>query len=99
MDLKAHYDFEKLVNESENLVIGEMEHQLALKKNQHLCRCEDCILDIAAFALNTLLPLYRVSLMGTVYAENAKRSPYIEDVRKSVAAAILKVKANPSHEM
>ena len=99
MDLRAHYDFEKLVNESENLVISELEHQLAMKKNQHLCRCEDCILDIAAFALNSLLPLYRVSLMGTVYAENAKRSPYADDVRKAVAAAILKVKANPSHEM
>ncbi|MCL1818887.1 MAG: late competence development ComFB family protein [Spirochaetaceae bacterium] len=99
MDLKAHYDFEKLVNESVNLVVSEMEHQLALKKNQHLCRCEDCILDMAAFALNSLLPLYRVSLMGNLYAENAKKTPYMDDVKKAVADAILKVKANPSHEM
>jgi competence protein ComFB len=45
------------------------------------------------------MPLYRVSLMGSVYAENAKNTPYVEDVRKAVAAAILKVKANPSHAM
>ena len=99
MALKSEYDFEKLVNESEHLVIDEMERQLSLKKNQNTCRCEDCILDIAAFALNSLMPLYRVSLMGTLYAENAKRSPYVEDVRNAVASAILKVKANPSHEM
>ena len=98
MSLKFDYDFEKLVNESENLVISEMERQLALKKNQNCCLCEDCVLDIAAFALNSLMPLYRVSLMGTVYAENAKSSPYADDVKRSVAAAIMKVKANPSHE-
>jgi competence protein ComFB len=97
MGLRNEYNFENLVNESENLVIDEMERQLALKRNRDNCRCEDCILDIAAFALNALLPLYRVSLMGTLYAENAKRTPYVEDVKKAVAAAILKVKANPSH--
>jgi competence protein ComFB len=99
MALRLEYNFENLVNESENLVIDEMERQLALKKNQGSCRCEECILDIAAFALNSLLPLYRVSLMGSVYAENAKRTPYVEDVRKAVASAILKVKANPSHAL
>ena len=99
MALKSEYDFEKLVNESENLVINEMERQLSLKKNQNVCRCEDCILDIAAFALNSLLPLYRVSLMGTVYAGNANRSPYADEVKEAVSAAILKIKANPSHEM
>jgi competence protein ComFB len=97
MGLRNEYNFENLVNESENLVIDEMERQLELKKNQNNCRCADCILDIAAFALNSLMPLYRVSLMGTMYAENAKSTPYAEDVRKAVAAAILKVKANPSH--
>ena len=99
MALQLDYDFEKLVNESEHLVIDEMERQLSLKKNQNACRCEDCILDIAAFALNSLMPLYRVSLMGTLYAKNAKRSPYAEDVKQAVAAAIMKVKANPSHEL
>jgi len=99
MSLRSEYDFEKLVNESENLVIDELERQLALKRNQNVCRCEDCVLDIAAFALNSLLPLYRVSLMGTLYAENAKRTPFADDVRKAVAASILKIKANPSHEL
>jgi competence protein ComFB len=97
MGLKDEYSFENLVNESEKLVIDEMERQLALKRNQNNCRCEDCVLDIAAFALNSLMPLYRVSLIGTMYAENAKSTPYADDVKKAVAAAIAKVKANPSH--
>jgi competence protein ComFB len=97
MGLKDEYNFENLVNESERLVIDEMERQLALKRNANNCRCEDCILDIAAFALNALLPLYRVSLLGSLYAENAVRTPYAEDVRKAVEAAVLKVKKNPSH--
>ena len=98
MALKDDYNFDNLVNESEKLVINEMERQLALKENQNSCRCEECVLDIAAFALNTLMPLYRVSLMGSLYAGNANRSPYSEDVVAAVSAAILKIKTNPSHE-
>ncbi|MDR3201013.1 MAG: late competence development ComFB family protein [Spirochaetales bacterium] len=97
MGLREEYNFEILVNESEQLVIDEMEKQLALKKNQNICRCEECVLDIAAFALNSLLPMYRVSLLGSLYAENARHTPYVENVEKAVAAAIAKITANPSH--
>ena len=97
MGLREEYSFEHLVNESENLVIDEMERQLALKKNESNCRCEDCVLDIAAFSLNSLMPLYRVSLMGTMYAKNAPHTPYADEVKAAVAAAIVKVRANPAH--
>ncbi|MDR2588890.1 MAG: late competence development ComFB family protein [Spirochaetales bacterium] len=97
MALKDEYNFENLVNEAENLVIEEMDVQLALAKNAGVCRCQDCILDMAAFALNSLSPLYRVSLMGRLYAEGAKRTPFVQDVSRAVEAAIQKVITNPSH--
>jgi competence protein ComFB len=54
---------------------------------------------MAAMALNTVKPLYRVSLLGTQYAAQAmNEETYAESVRTAVAQAIDKVKANPAHD-
>jgi competence protein ComFB len=98
MVLKNKYDFDTLVNEAERLVIEEMEKQLEGKKNEDACLCEDCILDIAALALNNTRPLYRVSLLGSLYAGALDRSEYMKEIGESVLKAIERVKSNPSHE-
>src|SRR4030042_1468123 len=54
MGLRERYDFDSLVNEAERLVIEEMGRQLP--RNKGLCTCEECVLDIAAFALNPAPP-------------------------------------------
>ena len=92
------YDFDHLKNEAELLVIREMEQQLK-SESDDMCRCNDCIVDIAAIALNTVKPLYRFSLLGTLYASQAMtEQTYADSVKKAVAFAIKKVKKNPSHE-
>ena len=48
------------------MVLGELEIQMARAKD--ICTCQDCVLDMAAYALNNVKPTYRVSLMGSVYA-------------------------------
>jgi competence protein ComFB len=98
MDFNNMYDFEKLKNEAEVMVIREMETQLK-KEPEEMCRCEECILDIAALALNTVSPLYRISLLGTLYASQAiNEKSYAESVKQAVAKAIKKVKTNPAHD-
>jgi competence protein ComFB len=97
MDLNR-YDFDKLKNEAELMVIHEMEVQLE-KEPEDVCRCEECILDIAAMALNTVNPLYRISLLGTQYAHQAiNEKSYAESVKQAVAKAIKKVRSNPAHD-
>jgi competence protein ComFB len=92
------YDFELLKNEAENLVIGEIENQLESESDQ-MCRCNECIVDIAAMALNSVKPLYRFSLLGTLYASQAmSEKAYADSVKKAVAFAIKKVKNNPAHD-
>ena len=92
------YDFEFLKNEAENLVLNELERQLE-NFSAPICRCNDCIVDMAAMALNTVKPLYRVSLLGTLYAANAMdERTYATSVREAVFKAIEKVRKNPSHE-
>ena len=97
MAIKDEYDFELLINEAENLVLGELETQLALISD--MCRCNECIVDIAAIALNSVKPLYRFSLLGTLYASQAMtEQSYAESVKEAVTMAIQKVKENPSHD-
>ena len=95
MGLKNSYDFEYLVNEAERLVFEELEQQL--NDNADICKCQDCVLDMAAYALNHTAPYYRVSLLGKLYA-NTSNEKYMNQMKKAVKDAITKIKKNPSHD-
>ena len=97
MSFIDNYDFEHLSNESEKMVLEELGRQLETRKN--ICLCNDCVLDMAAMALNNVRPLYRVSLLGTIYVSRAMDEPgYAKEIKDSVSKAIEKVGKNPSHE-
>ena len=96
MSLRDAYDFDGLVNEAERLVLEELEAQLSQAND--MCTCQDCVLDMAAFALNNTKPAYRVSLMGSVYARSTTSTESSLDVKHAVRDAIIRVKANPSHD-
>ena len=95
-----NYDFENLKNEAENVVIKDLGRQLEAYPDP-ICTCNDCILDMAAMALNSVRPLYRVSLLGKRYTERVmvEGSIYARNVREAVFDAIEKVRKNPSHEV
>jgi competence protein ComFB len=99
MSIREDYDFSVLVNEAERMVTDELERRLAELADPSICVCQDCVLDMAAFALNALKPVYRVSLLGTMYAQAIdENSGYSQEVRSMVDAAIRKVHANPGHD-
>ncbi|GHU81116.1 hypothetical protein FACS189468_2950 [Spirochaetia bacterium] len=98
MAFQDAYNFDLLVNEAEKLVIDELGAQLGAYEGK-LCRCNDCVVDMAAVALNTVKPLYRVSLLGAQYASQAKNeAAYAGTLRETVSKAIEKVRKNPSHD-
>ena len=96
MALKDRYDFDALVNEAERLVLAELEVQL--RRTPGVCACQECVLDMAAYALNKVRPSYRVSLLGSVYAKSADRVSYEKEISAAVSEAVQRVKANPSHD-
>ena len=99
MAILDDYDLENLKNEAETLVINELGRQLETY-SEPLCRCNDCILDMATMALNSVKPLYRVSLLGSLYAATAMdEKAYGTSVREAVFNAIEKIRKNPSHEI
>jgi competence protein ComFB len=98
MAFEDEYDFDLLKNEAEKLVLHELEKQLEILPEE-VCRCNECVVDMAAIALNTVKPLYRFSLLGTLYAAQAMNErSYADSVQKAVAQAVAKVRKNPSHD-
>jgi len=98
MAFTDEYDFDLLRNEAEILVIREVELQLK-KEPETTCRCNECVVDMAAIALNSIKPLYRFSLLGTLYASQAmSEQAYADNVKNAVTQAIKKVKRNPAHD-
>ena len=93
-----NYNFEYLENESEKLVLAELGRQLE-SFSVPICLCNDCVVDMAAMALNMVKPLYKASLLGSLYVSQAMQDKeYATSLREAVFMAIEKVSNNPSHE-
>lgn len=93
-----NYNFDNLINEAETVVVNELGRQLETF-TEPVCRCNDCVTDMAALALNAVRPLYRASLLGGLYTASAMdENSYAKSVRVAVFNAIEKVRKNPSHE-
>ena len=90
------YEFDSLVNEAERMVIHELEAQL--KGAVGVCTCQDCVLDMAALALNNVKPAYQVSLMGRVYAQSGGNAQQAQEISRAVRTAIARIRSNPSHD-
>jgi competence protein ComFB len=97
-EFRQKYDFSILVNEGERMVLEELGQRLESGEYTGICSCQDCVLDMAAYALNKLTPLYRVSLLGTMYTHSMDEGDYGLKVASSVREAIKKISANPSHD-
>lgn len=67
-------------------------------KQNNICSCDSCLLDIKAIALNNLEPRYTVSDKGQVFVKIDKSSLQSEtDVIKEITKAIEIVSNNPRH--
>ena len=96
MNLSDRHLIDGLVNEAEELVIREMERQIPAHPD--LCTCDECIMDIAAYALNKVRPRYRVSLLDTVFADRREQAAYDREIDRAVSDAIRVVREHPSHD-
>ena len=93
------YDFQHLQNEAEKLVLAELGRQLE-EYPEPLCLCNECVVDMAAMALNMIKPLYRVSLLGSLYTASVMdEKTYASGIRETVFIAIERVRKNPSHDV
>ncbi len=94
MALDDYYDFSDLRNDTERLVFEELERQLK-QAGPEVPRSHDSVLDMGAYALNHARPLYRVNLIGRLYALSSTEQRNRE-VQAAGAEAIQRVTENPA---
>jgi competence protein ComFB len=87
----------KIKNYMEDVVIHLLYN--IVKDREDICKCEKCLSDIAAIALNKLAPHYVVSEKGEVYSKVLSMSIQFEaDVTRAIIEAIDVVLRNPRHQ-
>lgn len=63
-----------------------------------VCKCEKCLTDIAAIALNDLPPKYVVTEQGELFSKvNTLRQQFEVDVIAAITKAAVLVKRRPQH--
>jgi transcriptional regulator with GAF, ATPase, and Fis domain len=96
-------DVRELINVNERFVFDAIER--LFKEDKEMCRCEDCVLDTAALALNKLPAHYHHSSfvpmpsgvrgMRSFVPEDEKK--LIATVEEAVREAMQRVKDHPNH--
>lgn len=87
----------KLENFMEDLVTEYMDD--LLKDREDVCKCNQCLLDIATFALNKLPPMYFSRPKGMVYSRLEEFENQIRaDIIAILITGIEKISKGPMHE-
>ena len=83
----------------ENMMDAFVEEELqVIKDSLGCCTCEQCLNDIAAYALNQLPPRYVVtSIGGAISKADTMRIQHLTDVRTALLQGAQIVKASPRH--
>lgn len=84
-------------NYMEEIVFNTMKEIL---DDLNVCKCEKCILDMAAIALNDLPSKYIVTAKGELYSKvNLLKQQFEVDVISAITKAAILVKRNPKHDI
>lgn len=84
-----------LKNYMEEVVFSLIEH---VTKDIDMCKCEKCMLDITALALNDLPAKYVVTDQGELYSKvSFLRNQFEVDVITAITKAAMLVKRSPQH--
>ncbi|MCD6362378.1 MAG: late competence development ComFB family protein [Synergistetes bacterium] len=71
-----------------------------LKDRDDVCKCEECIADMMAYALNRLPPKYIVTDRGYIFSKlNEIEAQFQVDVLEAVLEAIKVISKNPRHSV
>lgn len=87
----------KLKNYTEELISNMMSS--ILDNYNDICKCDKCILDMKALALNSLQPRYIVTQEGEIFSkiELVLNNQEVINITTALTEAIEKVSKNPKH--
>ncbi|MHA1215691.1 MAG: late competence development ComFB family protein [Candidatus Hodarchaeales archaeon] len=92
-DTKMNYNLDLIKNRSLEIVISRIEK--LLNERDDFCHCEVCVIDLIAFVLNNITPLYTTSLLDPF--ENKKIEIINGEIEKAMKEGIKRIKEHPHH--
>jgi len=95
MRLEQDYTMERIGNRSEELVyeaIGNL-----LEEGGIICPCEDCVMDLAAWTLNHVVPQYYTSLLPPFDPDPRREREVHNQMKRAIASGIKRLKSHPHH--
>jgi len=90
---KINYNLDLIKNRSLELVISRIEK--LLNERDDFCHCEVCVIDLIAYVLNNITPLYTTSLLDPF--ENKKIETINEEIERAIKEGIKRIKEHPHH--
>lgn len=96
MKLQELYNTDLLRNRAAELVF-EWVGQL-IEQRDDFCKCQDCVLDLTAYVLNHITPLYCTSLLGSLYPDEVQGKKLRVQIELAINAGLKKIRNHPHHE-
>lgn len=94
MNLSERYNLDKIRNRTLEMVLDKVGQVV---DEGLLCPCEDCVLDLLAFALNRVTPLYGTSLLDPLHPNRAKEKKVQIEIDLSISAGLKRIARHPHH--
>ncbi len=96
MRLQNRYSLENLKNRTEEMVFERIKK---LKEEGTIfCTCQECVLDLAAFALNHVTPRYYTSLPGSLYPNRIQEKKLQIEIDLALETCLKRTRSHPHHE-
>jgi competence protein ComFB len=95
MSLADSYHLDLLRNRTAEIVHRRVEQ--FLQEHPEFCRCEQCVLDLLAYVLNHVDPMYGTSLLDPFEPNPAREKRVRIQIDLSLKAGARKVTAAPNH--
>lgn len=88
----------KLNNHTETVVLEIMDDLIKKEEFKNICTCNQCLLDIASYALNRLPARYIVTQEGEILAKLAEFERQLQvDAVSTITKAIRTITKKPNH--
>jgi competence protein ComFB len=95
MRISERYNIDNIINKSAEMVMERLES--ILEETENFCKCEECVLDLIAYTLNHVTPLYRTSLLGPLHPKKEKIKKVEVEIDLAIKAGIKKIRMHPHH--
>jgi len=95
MKLNERYDLENLKNRAEDMIFEAIEKRI--ESGVDMCTCRECVLDLAAYALNHVTPRYYTSLLAPLHPTPEVAPKARVEIDLAIAAGLKKIRSHPHH--